>query len=85
MSESITLRRSKYTMARRRINIALCTLEDGFYDLLSPENVVELLTSALSDLDEAEVVGQMQGSATVERGLDWNAYESVTGGAHETL
>ena len=79
MSESITLRRSKYTMARRRINIALCTLEDGFYDLLSPENVVELLTSALSDLDEAEVIVQGQRGATVERGLDWNAYSEVAG------
>ena len=79
MSESIALSRSKYTMARRRINIALCTLEDGFYDLLSPENVAELLTSALSDLDEAEVIAPSQSGAAVERELDWNAYGSPLG------
>jgi hypothetical protein len=77
MKEAVTLSNSKYVMARRRINIALCTLEDGFYDLLSPENVVELLTSALADLDEAEITAQSQSGAAVEHGLDWNAYPRV--------
>ena len=80
MSEAITLSCSKYVMARRRINIALCIIEDGSFSLLTSENLVEMLSSALVDLDEGEITGQAQ-SAAVERGLDWNAYESITGGA----
>jgi hypothetical protein len=75
MKETITLSNSKYVMARRRINIALCIIKDGSFSLLTSENLVEILSSALVDLDEAEVAGQ--GGATVERGLDWNAHPSL--------
>jgi hypothetical protein len=76
MKETITLSNAKYMMARRRINIARCIIEDGSFNLLTSENLVEILSSALVDLDEAEVAGQAQG-VTVERGLNWNAYPRV--------
>ena len=52
-------------MARRRINIALCIIEDGHFNLLTSENLVEILSSALSDLDEAEVIAQGQSGADI--------------------
>jgi hypothetical protein len=65
---------SKLIMARRRISIALCTLEDGIFNLFTTENVVELLSAALGDLEEAELIEQ---GVNTQRGLDWNAYEPV--------
>lgn len=69
----VVLQHATFIRARSRINIALVTLEDGMYDLFTTEDVVRLLSSALSDLDEAQVIAQ-----TVT-GLDWNALEPVAG------
>jgi hypothetical protein len=77
MKDTIMLSNAKYMMARRRINIALCIIEDGSFSLLTSENLVEILSSALVDLDEAEITGQTQSKAQIERGLDWNAYPRV--------
>lgn len=67
----------RFEMACRRINIALATIEDGHFDLFSPENVTALLNAALLDLEEAQVV---EAGATIQasNGLNWNAYESLT-------
>ena len=75
------LQHATFTRARRRIQTALCTLEGGIYDLLTTEDVVHLLSSALSDLDEVEIVEQKRTRRRVQlrEGLDWNAYESVAG------
>ncbi|MBD0372779.1 MAG: hypothetical protein ICV60_18185 [Pyrinomonadaceae bacterium] len=73
---------SKLVMARRRINIALATLEDGVFDLFTTENVVEILNKALSDLEEAHVVEQGV-KYQVGSGIDWNAFERLTGGGGE--
>jgi hypothetical protein len=66
----------KFEMARRRINIALGTIEDGHFDLFSPENVVWLLNAALSDLESARVVeagARIQASS----GLNWNNFREL--------
>ena len=77
MSSPVTiLPHSKYIMARRQINIALAVIEDGSYSLLTFENVVDILNSALTNLDEGHLVERGQDEAV--RGLDWNAYESLT-------
>lgn len=62
---------SRFVMARRRINIALATLEDGVYDLFTTENVVELLNKALSDLEEAHVVEE-GAKYQVSNSPNWN-------------
>jgi hypothetical protein len=64
-------------MAVRRINIALATIEDGHFDLLTPENVTALLNAALSDLEGVQVV-EAGATYQVNNGLNWNAYESFT-------
>jgi hypothetical protein len=77
MSTPVTLLpHSKFISARRRINIALVTLEDGYFDLLTSNDVVWLLNAALEDLDEAHLVEQGRDEAI--KGLDWNAYGPVT-------
>lgn len=70
----------KFEMARRRIGIALATIEDGHFDLLTPENVVALLNAALADLEDALVVEEVEAGVKyqVSGGLNWNAYESLT-------
>lgn len=66
---------SRFIMAKRRINIALCTLEDGVFDLLTTENVVEILNKALADLEGAYVVEK--GARYQVAGLDWNAHSGL--------
>lgn len=73
------VKHSTFIRARRRIQIALCTLEDGIYDLLSPQDAVWLLSAALSDLEEAQMLENEDAESEQVRGLDWNAYESVAG------
>jgi hypothetical protein len=67
---------STYLMARRRIGIALCTLEDGMFGLFTSEDVVSLLNAALADLDQAHV-SEQGAQAQESTGLDWNNYPSV--------
>jgi hypothetical protein len=70
-----TLPHSTFIRARKRISIALATLEDGMcFDLLAPEDVVQLLNAALGDLDEARLAGQQEVATSVV-GLNWNDYE----------
>jgi hypothetical protein len=72
MSNTVAiLSHSTYLMARRRIGIALCTLEDGMFGLFTSEDVVQLLNTALEDLDQAHVSDQ-DGQAQESTGLDWN-------------
>jgi hypothetical protein len=79
MSKSVAvLSHSTYLMARRRIGIALATLEDGMFGLFTSEDVVSLLNAALSDLDQAHV-SEDGAQAQESTGLDWNAYPSVAG------
>lgn len=75
-STMAVIEHSRFIMARRRINIALCTLEDGIFDLFTTENVVELLNNALSDLESVSVVEQ-DAKYQVGRGLDWNAHSEL--------
>lgn len=72
LSPVTILPHSKYINARRHINIALVTLEDGIHDLLTTEDVVWLLNAALRDLDEAHLVERGKDEAI--KGLDWSAY-----------
>jgi hypothetical protein len=66
---------SNYLMARRRINIALATLEDGMFGLFTAEDVVHLLNAALADLDEAHVSEHGNGSEVQpQSSIDWNAW-----------
>jgi hypothetical protein len=68
----VIISHSTFLMARRRIGIALCTLEDGMFGLFTSEDVVQLLNAALADLDQAHVSehgAQVQEST----GLDWNS------------
>jgi hypothetical protein len=62
---------SRYVMACRRIGIALATIEDGHFDLLTPENVTGLLNAALLDLEEAHVVEPRERNQSSD-GLNWN-------------
>ena len=78
MSSPVTIiPHAKYVMARRQINIALCIIEDGSYNLLTFENVVDILSSALSNLDEGHLVER--GTDEAVRGLDWNSYAGTIG------
>ena len=73
MSSPVTvIPHAKYVMARRRINIALCIIEDGMYSLLTSENLVEILSSALTDLEEGHLVERGEDEAV--SGLDWNSF-----------
>lgn len=75
-SSLTTLDRSKYEMAKRRIGIALATIEDGQFDLLTPENVVSLLNAALLDLEEARI--EQSVNHQVSSGIDWNEHASLS-------
>lgn len=70
------LPQATYMRARRRVQIALCILEDGIYDLLTTEDVARLLLSAITDLEDAQMVDQ---SAATQAGeLNWNEYPALT-------
>lgn len=57
----------KLLRARRRIGVALAIIEDGHFDLLTPNNLVDILTKALGDFVEFE------DEARQTRGLNWDA------------
>jgi hypothetical protein len=77
MNEAIAIiNHSTLVRARRRVQIALCILEDGYYDLLTSNDVAGLLASAISDLEDAQKVER---DATPQAaGLNWNDYTALT-------
>ena len=70
----VTLRRKTYERARFRVLTALAHLEDGYRDLLTPEDVIWLLTQAVADLDEAQINDAGVTVNTQPEGLDWRQF-----------
>jgi hypothetical protein len=71
------IQHATFIRARRRVQIALCILEDGFYDLLTTEDIARLLSSAISDLEDAQMVEPESSAAIQAGGLNWNDYPAL--------